>query len=67
MIISCYTKRIYYNKKRLKNKILIRSGIVGMISKKKKVRSVLRNNLTKICNVRKKEYENKEEGGLKEK
>lgn len=34
MIISCYTKRVYYNKKSYKIGSLIQSDIIGMIPKK---------------------------------
>jgi hypothetical protein len=36
MIIICYTKRVYYNKKEYIISILIRSGNIGMIPKKAK-------------------------------
>ena len=67
MIISCYTKRVYYNKKSYKIGSLIQSDIIGMIPKKGQRGRPKKNMLAKNCNVRRKENRNKEEGGQVEK
>lgn len=62
MIISCYTKRVYYNKKSYKIRSLIQSNTIGMIPKKGSVVD-LKNMLAKNCNVRRKENRTKKKEG----